>query len=169
MFLSGMGEMMTSSRVKDPSLHPVWQQALATIHAKFDLIDSGATRDVDGDLDGLSYSIQIFSTNPGGGILFERHRTAPSLLANTTSMKKIYGDIMYRLGNVLKIFTVVAWLAESGDVHWNQPVTDFIPKLANISTQAKSKPLDEVRQKALEDITIGALASQVSCVRRDCT
>jgi hypothetical protein len=149
-------------------LHPVWQQALANIRAKFVLIDSGGTRDVDGDLDGLSYSIQIFSTNPGGGILFERHRTAPNLLANTTGVKQVDRDTVYRLGSVSKIFTVVAWLAELGDVHWNQPITNFIPELANISAQAASKPFDEVRQTSWEDITIASLASQVSGVGRDC-
>ncbi|KAF1912819.1 beta-lactamase/transpeptidase-like protein [Ampelomyces quisqualis] len=149
------------------SLHPVWQQALANLRAKFDLIDSGGTRDVDGDLDGLSYSIQIFSTNPGGGILAERHRTAPNLLANTTGVKRVDGDTVYRLGSVSKIFTVVAWLAELGDVHWNQPITNFIPELANISAQAASRPFDEVRQTSWEDITIASLASQISGVGRD--
>ena len=102
------------------------------------------------------------------GPLFERHRTAPNLLANTTGVKKVDGNTVYRLGSVSKNFTVVAWLAELGDVHWNQPVTNFILELAGISAQARSKPFDEVQQTAWENITIGALASQVSGVGRDC-
>jgi CubicO group peptidase (beta-lactamase class C family) len=148
--------------------HPVWQQALNTLKDKFDDIDNGVTRDLDGSLDELSYSIQIFSTNPGGQILAERHRTAPNLLANTTGVKQIDKDTVYRLGSVSKIFTVVAWLAELGDMHWNQPITKFIPELAKFADQAASQPFDRVRQTAWDDITIGALASQVSGLGRDC-
>jgi CubicO group peptidase (beta-lactamase class C family) len=148
--------------------HPAWQQALDTIRRRFDLIDNGGTRDLDGDLDDLSYSIQIFSTNPGGEVLAERHRTAPNLLRNTTGVKQIDKDTVYRLGSVSKIFTVVAWLAELGDVHWNHPITDFIPELADIVTQAGPGPFNTVRQTAWQDITIGALASQISGIGRDC-
>lgn len=150
------------------SLHPVWQQALARLKNRFDLIDAGSTFNVDGSLDQLSYSIQIFSSNPGGGILAERHRTAPNLLANTTGVKQVDKDTVYRLGSVSKIYAVVAWLAELGDVHWNQPITNFIPELANFTAQARSKPFDSVRQTKWEDITIAALASQVGGVGRDC-
>jgi CubicO group peptidase (beta-lactamase class C family) len=150
------------------SRHPVWQQALSTLKDKFDDIDNGGTLDLDGSLDELSYSIQIFSTNPGGEVLAERHRTAPNLLANTTGVRKIDKDTVYRLGSVSKIFTVVTWLAELGDVHWNQPITNFIPELANISAQAASQPFHSVRQTAWEEITIEALASQVSGLGRDC-
>lgn len=46
---------------------------------------------------------------------------------------------------------------------------NFIPEFATISAPAKSKPFDEVQQTAWEGIIIGALASQVSGVERDCT
>lgn len=151
------------------SLHPVWQQAIARLKTRLDLIDSGSTFNLDGSLDELSYSIQVFSTNPGGGILAERHRTAPSLLANTTGVKQVDKDTVYRLGSVSKIYAVVAWLAELGDVHWNQPITNFIPELANFSAQARTQQqFDDVRQTKWEDITIAALASQMSGVGRDC-
>lgn len=150
------------------SLHPAWQQALASLKSKFDLIDAGSTFKTDGSLDELSYSIQIFSSNPGGGILTERHRTAPNLLTNTTGVKQVDKDTVYRLGSVSKIYAVVAWLAELGDVHWNQPITNFIPELAAISAQARTRPFDDVRQTNWEEITVAALASQVGGVGRDC-
>jgi hypothetical protein len=151
------------------SQHPVWQKALKALDYKFNSINNGGTRDLDGNLDGLSYSIQVFSTNPGREILAEWHRTAPNLLANTTGVKQVDRDTVYRLGSVSKIVTVVAWLAELGDVHWNQPITNFIPELASFSAQATSQTFSTVRQTAWEDITIGALASQVSGIGRDCT
>jgi hypothetical protein len=146
------------------SLHPEWQQALNDIRARFDFIDGGGT----GDIDGLSYSVQIFSTNPGGELLGERHRTSPNLLEDTAGVKRVDGDTVYRLGSVTKVFTVLAWLAELGDVHWTQPVTKYIPELANFSAQAASKPFDAVRDTSWDDITIGALASQISGLGRDC-
>lgn len=146
------------------SQHPIWQQALSNVSAIFDYIDLGGT----GGIDGLSYSIQVFSTNPGGGILGERHRTAPNLLANTPGVKQVDGDTVYRLGSVSKVFAVLAWLAELGDVHWNQPITNFVPELADVAAQAALRPFDSVRQTAWEDITIESLAAQVSGVGRDC-
>jgi hypothetical protein len=149
--------------------HPAWQQALEAIRQRFELIDHGGTSDLDGNLDDLSYSIQIFSTNPGGEILAERHRTAPNLMKkNTTGVKEINRDTVYRLGSVSKIFTVVAWLAELGDVHWNHPITDFIPELEDIVARAGPGPFNTLRQTAWQDITIGALASQISGIGRDC-
>jgi CubicO group peptidase (beta-lactamase class C family) len=146
------------------SQHPKWQQALADVSSLFNYIDIGGT----GGVDSLSYSIQVFSTNPGGGILGERHHTAPNLGEDTPGVKIVNGNTIYRLGSVSKVFAVLAWLAELGDVHWNQPITDFIPELASLSAQAASNPFDRVRQTAWEDITIGSLASQVSGLGRDC-
>jgi hypothetical protein len=146
------------------SAHPTWKKAVDNITAVFDYID---TSNITG-VDTFSYSIQIFSTNPGPPILWERHRTAKDLPANTTGVKKVDGDTVYRLGSVSKAFTVLAFLAEVGDVHWNQPITKYIPELANHSARSTSADFDSVRETDWDDITIGALASQVSGVGRDC-
>lgn len=116
----------------------------------------------------LSYSVQIFSTNPGGGIVAERYLTAANLSSNTEGVKQVNGDTVYRIGSVSKIFTVLAFLAEVGDRDWNTPITEFIPELARYSSQALTQPLDDVRRTDWDDITIGALASQVSGIGRDC-
>jgi CubicO group peptidase (beta-lactamase class C family) len=146
------------------SRHPEWQQALEVIRTRFDYIDGGGT----GDIDGISYSVQIFSTNPGGELLGERHRTSPNLTKDTAGVKQVDGNTVYRLGSVSKVFAVLAWLAELGDVHWTEPVTKYIPELANLSAQAASKPFNAVRDTSWDDITIGALASQISGLGRDC-
>jgi hypothetical protein len=146
------------------SEHQIWKKAVENITAVFDYID---TSNITG-VDTFSYSIQIFSTNPGPPILWERHRTAKDLPANTTGVKKVDGDTVYRLGSVSKAFTVLAFLAEVGDVHWNQPITKYIPELANQSARSTSADFDSVRETDWDDITIGALASQVSGLGRDC-
>ncbi|KAH8732061.1 beta-lactamase/transpeptidase-like protein [Phaeosphaeriaceae sp. PMI808] len=143
--------------------HPIWKQALQNITAVFDYIDVSNITGVDR----FSYSIQIFSTNPGPPILWERHRTAKDLPANTTGVKIVDRDTVYRLGSVSKSFTVLAFLAEVGDVHWNQPITKYVPELAKYSDRTSSSEFDNVRETAWADITLGSLASQVSGLGRD--
>jgi hypothetical protein len=144
--------------------HPRWKTAVANLTAVFDYIDVSNITGVDR----FSYSIQIFSTNPGPPILWERHRTAKDLPTNTTGVKTVDADTVYRLGSVSKVFTVLAFLAEVGDADWNQPITKYIPELAKRSGTGSSADFDSVRQTAWEDITIGSLASQVSGLGRDC-
>jgi hypothetical protein len=146
------------------SEHPIWKTAIDNITAVFDYIDVSNITGVDR----FSYSIQIFSTNPGPPILWERHRTAKDLPVNTTGVKKVDGNTVYRLGSVSKVFAVLAFLAEAGDVDWNQPITKYIPELAKLPGKAGSNDFDDVRQTNWGDITIGALASQVSGLGRDC-
>jgi hypothetical protein len=145
--------------------HPAWKQAIANITSVFDYID---TSNITG-VDKFSYSIQIFSTNPGPPVLWERYRTQKNLPQNTTGVKSVDGDTVYRLGSVTKVYTVLAWLAERGDAEWNQPIIKYIPELQGKSgsTDGNGK-LDSVRSVDWEDITIGALASQVSGIGRDC-
>jgi hypothetical protein len=144
--------------------HPTWKKALSNITSVFDYIDASNITGVDR----FSYSIQIFSTNPGPPILWERHRTAKNLPTNTTGVRVVDGDTVYRLGSVTKVFTVLAFLAEAGDVYWNQPITKYIPELAKQSGRASSDDFDDVRETSWDDITIGSLASQVSGLGRDC-
>jgi hypothetical protein len=144
--------------------HPIWKAAIQNVTAVFDYIDySNIT-----GIDRFSYSLQIFSSNPGPPVLWERYRTAKNLPSNTTGVKKVDGDTVYRLGSVTKVFTVLAWLAEVGDVHWNQPITKYIPELAQYPTDSTASGFDSVKDTAWDDITIGSLASQVSGLGRDC-
>ncbi|KZM21674.1 uncharacterized protein EKO05_0000982 [Ascochyta rabiei] len=142
--------------------HPKWQQALANLSTAFDYMDANITGN------NLSYSVQIFSTNPGNTILAERHRTAGNLLPDTEGVKQVNANTVYRLGSISKIFTVLAFLAEVGDIHWNQPITNYIPELAQYSRLVSAQLFDDdVRRTDWEDITIGALAAQVSGIGRD--
>jgi hypothetical protein len=144
--------------------HPIWRNAIANITSVFQYID---TSNITG-VDKFSYAIQIFSTNPGKPVLWERYRTAKDLPKNTTGVTSVDGDTVFRLGSVTKVYTVLAFLAENGDVNWNQPITKFVPELASLPGNSAASGFDSVRQTAWEDITLGALASQVSGLGRDC-
>ena len=142
--------------------HPKWQQALANVTTAFDFLDANVTGD------DLSYSVQVFSTDDGGKILADRYRTASTLSPQTEGVKEVGPDTVYRIGSVSKIFTVLAFLAEVGDTHWNTPITAFIPELVQYTAQTSTQPIDDVRRTDWEDITVGALLAQVSGVGRDC-
>ncbi|KAF2030564.1 beta-lactamase/transpeptidase-like protein [Setomelanomma holmii] len=144
--------------------HPIWQAALTNFSSVFDFIDASNITGIDR----FSYSIQIFSTNPGDPILWERHRTAKDLPADTAGVTSVDGNPVYRIGSVSKIFAVLAFLAEVGDVYWNQPITRVIPELAVLAGRANASNFDAVRETAWNDITIGSLAAQISGLQRDC-
>ncbi|KAK0624559.1 beta-lactamase/transpeptidase-like protein [Bombardia bombarda] len=113
-----------------------------------------------------SYSIEIFSTTSDAPVIFSWHHTAPALAAarNSTGLRKTDADAVYRLGSLTKIFTIYTWLAQDGDAKWNEPITKYVPELAAAAGKAKMDPVANV---AWADVTIGALASQLSGAVRD--
>ncbi|KAK8137853.1 hypothetical protein PG984_001233 [Apiospora sp. TS-2023a] len=137
----------------------VWKAAMANLTATFNAVDPTAIN--------YSYTVQLFSTNPGPPILFERFTTAKNLPTNTTGVKKVDVDSVFRIGSVTKIFTVLAFLAETGDKYFNHPITEFIPELQDIVNRRGNATVDEVRTVKWEDITIEALLSQMSGIERD--
>ncbi|KAK8055214.1 beta-lactamase/transpeptidase-like protein [Apiospora rasikravindrae] len=137
----------------------IWKSAMENLTATFDSIDPQAIN--------YSYTVQVFSTNPGPPILFERFTTARDLPKNTTGVKKVDVDTVFRIGSVTKIFTVLTFLAETGDQYFNRPITDFIPELQDIVNRRGNETVDELRTVKWEDITIEALLSQMSGIERD--
>ena len=72
---------------------------------------------------------------------------------------------MYRIGSISKLFTVFALLVENGDANFNDPITKFVPELRD-SWMVKQKGV--VNAVQWKDVTLGALASQMSGIGRDC-
>lgn len=134
----------------------VWKAAMENLTATFDDVDRTAIN--------YSYTVQVFSTNPGPPILFERFTTARDLPSNTTGVEKVDVDTVFRIGSVTKIFTVLAFLAETGDKYFNRPITQFVPELQDIVNRRGNATVDEVRTVRWEDITIEALMSQVNMI-----
>ncbi|KAK8088286.1 beta-lactamase/transpeptidase-like protein [Apiospora hydei] len=137
----------------------IWKSAMENLTATFNEVDTTAIN--------YSYTVQVFSTNPGPPILFERFTTAQNLPSNTTGVKKVDVDTVFRIGSVTKIFTVLAFLAETGDQYFNRPITEFIPELQDIVNRRGNETVDELRTVKWEDITIEALLSQMSGIERD--
>ncbi|KAI1134099.1 beta-lactamase/transpeptidase-like protein [Hypoxylon sp. FL0543] len=115
--------------------------------------------------DGYSYSVEVFSADEELP-LWSHHWTAPNLESlNSTGVKKVDGDTVYRLGSVTKIFTILTFLAEVGDTMWNEPITKYVPEIAAMVSGADNS--HSISTPDWESITIGSLASQMSGLVRD--
>lgn len=151
------------------------QAAVANLTATF------AARDADNGMGAYStsYSVEVWSASDAPRTtLFSWQHTAPNLTRsagggggapfnNASGVRKVDADTVYRLGSLTKIFIIYTWLVQDGDAKWMDPITKYVPELAAAAAAGKDKtdPLDYVDW---EDITIGALASQMAGIVRDC-
>lgn len=113
-----------------------------------------------------SFSLTATSQLDSSPIL-DFHHTSGSLNISAGSTWKITSDTVYRIGSVSKLFTVYALLLNNGTRHWNRPVTDFIPELKHAAQHPphNSTVVDWVQW---DQVTVSALASQLSGIGRDC-
>lgn len=142
------------------------QAAIANLTATFTAWDQNNSSAIRANT--TSYSIEVFSTSEENPLLFSWHHTAASLAEatkNTSGVRETGPDAVYRLGSLTKVFTVYTWLVQDGDVKWNEPITKYVPELAVAADLAKDDPVEHV---AWDEVTIGALAGQLSGAIRDC-
>lgn len=97
--------------------------------------------------------------------LYTYHHDAQTLSIEPRSAKNVTADTIYRLGSLSKLLTVYTWLAAVGDKHWMQPISDFIPELAQYDADhVDDNDIDHFRWS---EITIGSLASHLSGIQKD--
>lgn len=111
-----------------------------------------------------SFSVDIYSLHDGGS-LFTYHHSAPNLKNAKEGATSVDSNSIYRIGSISKVFTVYTYLASSGDITWNEPVTKYVPELAKAASATQDdSDLDAVRW---DDVTLGSLASHLAGVIRD--
>ena len=76
-------------------------------------------------------------------------------------------NTVYALGSISKLLTVYTFLLEAGDTSWNDPVTKYIPELAAYAKAHPQAATQQIDHYNWEDITVGALVSQLSGMVRD--
>ncbi|KAF2972831.1 hypothetical protein GQX73_g700 [Xylaria multiplex] len=109
-----------------------------------------------------SFALEVFSVNHPDPIFSVLH-TAPKLAKlNTTGVKTIDKNTVFRLGSLTKIYTIYLFLITAGDKLWNEPITRYVPEL-----QALANNSDPVANTAWEKVTIGGLATQMTGIPRD--
>lgn len=111
-----------------------------------------------------SYSLEIFSAIDAKSVFTYYHTAANLASFNSTGVKKADGNSVYRIGSLTKLFTMYTFLIEAGDLHFNAPITDYVPELKEI---AANKSGDATTRVSWDDITIGALASHMAGIAAD--
>ncbi|KAM0351093.1 hypothetical protein ACHAPU_002875 [Fusarium lateritium] len=104
-----------------------------------------------------SFSVVIFGGDEAlrdDPILFEYHYTSPQ---DQASNENVTLTTKFPLGDVSMVFTVYAWLAKMGE-QWEMPITKYLPELADVKGSLKVD---------WDEVTIGALAGQVSGLSRE--
>lgn len=134
--------------------------AAANLTATFDqFITSGAF-----PLDGNAFSIEFWSVADNGP-LFTYHWTAPDLQNNTEGVTSVDSDTVYRVASITKVFTVYTFLVNAGTRVWNDPITEYVPELAQAANATENaSDVDVIRW---DQVTIGSLASHLAGVSRE--
>jgi CubicO group peptidase (beta-lactamase class C family) len=129
----------------------IWEKAVATLNQNLSKIVT----------QNISVAIQIHSKD-NTAPLFEYYRKAPGHRYGPNGQKPVDGDTIFRIGSMSKIFTVYALLIECGFTCFEEPITKYVPELRNLKYD------NEIDNVKWEEITIGALAAQISGIGRDC-
>lgn len=113
-----------------------------------------------------AFSISLFSVDEDE-LIFQYHHSPT--LPPATGVSTVDADSIYRIGSCTKVFSVWTFLIEVGDSYFSEPVTRYVPELAAMATQSNNNSVgyDEVDKVRWDDVTLGALASQMAGIARD--
>ncbi len=114
-----------------------------------------------------SFSVNVYSTHEDTS-LFTYHYSAPGLAHPSEGVATVDSNTVYRIGSISKLLTVYNFLIAVGDVSFNEPITKYVPELSTYATKnAAILETDDIDTFNWVDITVGALASQLSGIVRD--
>ncbi|KAE9374293.1 beta-lactamase/transpeptidase-like protein [Stipitochalara longipes BDJ] len=117
---------------------------------------------INSGVNGSSFSVEIFSTHDPAS-LFNFHYSSYTL-NSSVGVKTVDSDSLYRIGSISKLFTIYLLLIEAGDVHFHEPITNFVPELLAAPQATSDDDLDFVDWTS---VTVGNLASHMSGIGRD--
>ncbi|KAL7757436.1 hypothetical protein ACKLNR_011963 [Fusarium oxysporum f. sp. zingiberi] len=121
---------------------------------------------LDIDFQNTSFSIDIYPAADQRP-LFSYHHSAPTLQKHGHGVQAVNDTTVYRIGSISKLLTAYVYLLEVGDVSFNQPVTRYVPDLADISARLRNKSASALQYVDWDATTIGALASHMAGIPRD--
>ncbi|KAL6880768.1 beta-lactamase/transpeptidase-like protein [Trichoderma novae-zelandiae] len=150
------------------SNNPIIQKAVLDITRSLnDAVRTGNSRFGSFNSSTTSLSLTAISQLESSPII-DFHHTSGSLNVSAGSTSRVTGDTVYRIGSVSKLFTVYALLLNNGTSYWNRPVTDFVPELRKAVYSSPDRYTSVVNSVQWDQVTVGALASQLSGIGRDC-
>ncbi|KAI1111600.1 hypothetical protein F5Y14DRAFT_424594 [Nemania sp. NC0429] len=108
-----------------------------------------------------AWAVALFSSKENK-TLYEHYYTPPIV-----GMSKVDSNSVFRIGSISKVFSVWSFLIEVGDEHFNDPITKYVPELANLSCNGHDELYNDIDHVRWEDITLGELASHAAGIPRD--
>ena len=100
--------------------------------------------------------------------LFEHSFSAPELANAEEGVQAVSESTIFRLGSMSKLLSVYNFLIHAGDDSWNQPITRYIPELADAATQtAGTLQSSTIVNVDWDTVTVGSLASQMAGIARE--
>lgn len=103
-----------------------------------------------------SFAVQVYSAHDDD-LIYSTYHTATDQVGAAV----VGPDTIWRLFSISKAITVYAFLAKLGDKYWNEPITNYIPELADAPVH------DPIRDVNWAEVTLGSLAGQSSGITRD--
>lgn len=110
------------------------------------------------DSNAYSLSLQIVAASEQSPLFEFYHKATDHVFVGTDEGEELEGETVLRIGSETKMFTVYALLLECGFDCFNDPVTKYVPELLE----------ENFGNPSWNDITVGALAGQLSGIGRDC-
>jgi CubicO group peptidase (beta-lactamase class C family) len=141
---------------KSPSSNNAVQFALVGLSAEFETLASS--------YNATAISIAVASIHEKGPMLDLGH--TPSI-HNKRGTKKVDINTVYRIASVSKVFTVLALLQLKGKINLADPVTKYVPELRQLKKQEDT--INDITTVDWDEVTIDALASQLSDIGQNCT
>ncbi|KAJ9614513.1 hypothetical protein H2200_002650 [Cladophialophora chaetospira] len=170
---SDFGQDVTGPRFPVPSglsSDKVIQSVLNEITTTFDeIVATGNSSHGPIASNTTSFSIGVFSSTDGldtsKPFFYEYHYTTPLQAEKSGNKTNVGAQSVYRIGSLTQVFTVWLFLAEAGEAAWTEPVTRYIPELAQAVTSGTKQA--STTRVPWEDVTLGDLAAHLAGIPRD--
>lgn len=162
-FLLGTAFERPNNLAREPAIQGALNNVTSLLNA---VLASGKTQFRQEIGNETAVSLRVVSLHDETPLL-DFHHTPTGLNLSAGSVAEVDADSMYRIGSISKLFTVYGLLLNGGSQIWDRPVTEIIPELEAVAAAAgNASALEAVRWR---EVTVGALASQVAGLARDCT
>ena len=110
-----------------------------------------------------AWGVALFSSKENR-TLYQHYYTPPIDIG----VKEVDENSIFRIGSVSKVFSVWSFLIEVGDSYFNDPITKYVPELANLGNSTGTNALyDDLDNVKWDEVTLGELASQAAGIPRD--
>jgi hypothetical protein len=133
--------------------NPVWVNAVANLT---NILKTSALRQ-----NATSLVVQVIGVE-NQEPLFEYYQTAPGHKYGPGGKSQVDKNTVFRIGSATKLFTTYALILKCGFKCFEDPIIDYVPELRGAPGG------DVIDSVQWEEVTIGALAAQLSGIGRDC-